>query len=330
MIAALLAALELGGYTLLDPWFLLGVPMFAAATLLRRWRPRAALPAAQTALFAALPRTLRARCVHVPLWLAGTAACVLVVALARPVRREILPQKEAGIDIALVVDLSSSMQIDDMDQSNALRRVDAARQRALEFAQRRDHDRVAFIAFSRYAELRCPPTLDEKALAAFLTAIDTVPPNSEFDGTAIGVAIAKAVQLLDTSTAKSRVVVLLSDGENTVDTIPVDEAVKLAADAKIRIHAIGLGHGTPTPFGFRPLDFAALKLAAEKTGGKFFAAKTDADLGEVYAEIDRLERTELDDPRYRLVDGFQWPLGTGLLLLVLALLLEVGWIRRAP
>jgi Ca-activated chloride channel family protein len=324
------APFEIAGYTLLDPWFLLGVPLFVAATLLRRWRPRAALPAAQTALFAALPRTLRARCVHVPLWLAGAAACVLVVALARPVRREILPQKEQGIDIALVVDTSSSMKIDDMDESGTLRRVDAARQRALEFAARREHDRVAFIAFARYAELRCPPTLDEKALAAFLQAIDIVPPGSELDMTAIGVAVAKAVQLLEKSTAKSRVIVLLSDGENNVDAITVEDAVKLAVDAKIRIHAIGLGHGTPTPFGFQPLDFAALKLAAQKTGGRFFEAKSDADLGEVYGAIDRLEKTELEDPRYRVVDGFQWPLGGGLLLLVLALLLEIGWIRRAP
>ncbi len=325
------AWLEVAGYTLLDPWFLLGLPLVLVLTALRRARPRAALPAAQTAWFAQLPATLRVRCVHVPLRLMCLAGCVLVVALARPVRREIVPQHEEGIDIVMVVDTSSSMKIDDMEQRTGLRRIDAARQRALEFATRRPNDRIAFVAFARFAELRCPPTLDEKALAMFLAAVDIVPEQTELDGTAIGVAIAKAVQVLSKSTAKSKVVVLLSDGENTVtDSIDVDDAIKLASDAGVRIHTIGLGHGQLTPFGFQELDFAALKQAAVRTHGQFFAAKTDADLADVYAEIDRLEKSELDDPRYRVVDGFEWPLGLGLAVLLLALLLEVAWIRGVP
>jgi Ca-activated chloride channel family protein len=209
--------------------------------------------------------------------------------------------------------------------------MDAARQRALEFAAARTDDRVAFIAFSRYAELRCPPTLDERALAAFLEATDTVPEQSELDGTAIGVAIAKAVQVLRKSTAKARVAVLLSDGENTVDTIDVETAVKLATDDGVRIHTIGIGRGMPTPFGgFQPLEFEALKLAAEETGGRFFQAESDADLQAVYGEIDRLEKTELEDPRYRTVDAFAWPVGIGLSVLLLALLLDVLWIRGVP
>ena len=321
---------DLGGYTLLDPWFLLGVPVFLFATLLRRWRARAALPSAQTHLFAGLPRTWKQRCGNLPLWLLLVSGCVLVVALARPVRREVVPQKEQGVDIALVVDTSSSMKIDDMDEQKSLRRMDAARTRALEFAAARRDDRIAFIAFARYAELRCPPTLDERALAAFLTATDTVQEQTELDGTAIGVAIAKAVQVLQKSTAKARIAVLLSDGENTVNTIEVDAAVKLAADAGIRIHTIGIGQGQPTPFGVQPLDFQALKLAAEKTGGQFFAARSDRDLAAVYGEIDRLEKSELEDPRYRTVDAFAWPVGIGLAALLLALLLDVLWIRGVP
>jgi len=323
-------AFEAFGYTLLDPWFLLGVPVFLLAAALRSWWPRAALPAAHTGLFEGLPRTLRSRCVLLPMWLFALAGCVLVVALARPVQRELVPQREEGIDIVLVTDTSSSMNIDDMEEGGSLRRIDAARQRALEFAAARVNDRVAFVAFARYAELRCPPTLDEKALAAFLEATDTVPEQTELDGTAIGVAIAKAVQVLEPSDAESKVVVLLSDGETTVDTIPIEDAVKLAVDAEVRIHAIGLGHGQLTPFGFRPLDFADLKKAAAETGGKFFQAKTDADLAAVYDEIDRLEKTELEDQRYRIVDAFEWPLGVGLPLLLLAVLLEVLWIRGVP
>jgi Ca-activated chloride channel homolog len=322
--------LEIAGWSLMDPWFLLGVPMFAFATVVRQWSARAALPAATSQLFRGLPRTLRRRCVHLPLWLSCTAACVLVLALARPVRRELVPQHEQGVDIVLVVDVSSSMKIRDMDDDGKLRRVDAARERAMEFAAARTDDRVAFVAFARYAELRCPPTLDENALAAFLAATDTVPEGSEFDNTATGVAVAKAVAILEHSTAKSKVVVLLSDGETTDDTILPADAAKLAVDAGVRIHAIGLGNGMPSFGGFVPLDFKDLRMLAEKTGGEFFEAHSDKDLARVYHAIDQLEKTELEDPRYRIIDGFEWPLALGLSTLLLALLLEVLWIRGVP
>ena len=327
MMAALF---EVWGHTLLDPWFLLLGLAFLAVAAWRRMRPAAALPCADARSFDGLPVTLRARCVHLPLWLMLVAGISLSVALARPVRREIVPQRQEGIDIALVVDLSSSMNIEDTEDRARPRRIDAARERAMEFARARKNDRVSFVAFSRYAELRCPPTLDEDALAAFLASTDTVPENSELDGTAIGVAIAKAVQLLEPSEAKAKVVVLLSDGETTVRTIEIEDAVKLAKDAKVRIHAIGLGQGMPTPFGFRELEFADLKRAAQETGGVFFQPKTDKDLGEVYARIDELEKSEIEDPRQRFVDAFVWPLGFGLSCALLALLLETLWLRGAP
>ncbi len=327
MIAALF---EIGGWSLLDPWFLLGVPALLVVAFFRLWRERAALPAAQTSLFADLPRTWRVRCVHVPLALTVLGGCILVLALARPVRRELVPQREEGIDIALVVDLSSSMQIADMDDRKPIRRIDAARQRAKDFAAARTRDRIAFVAFSRFAELRCPATLDEKALAAFLSAIESVPQNSELDGTATGVAVAKAVKVLEKSAAKSRVIVLLTDGETTVDTIAVEDAIKLAADAKIRVHTIGIGRGQPTFGGFIPLEFKDLKALSARTGGKFFHAETDAELAEVYGEIDTLEKTELEDPRYRTVDGFAWPLAAGLASLLLALLFDLLIVRGVP
>jgi Ca-activated chloride channel family protein len=329
----MIAALELRGWTVLDPVFLLGVPMFVLVAAWRLRRPGAALPSAQTELFAGLPRTLRARCRHLPLWASALAGCLLVVALARPVRRELLPQREQGVDIALVIDTSSSMSLTDMDEREPVRRVDAARIRALEFVAARTHDRVAFIAFARYAELRCPPTLDEQALRAFVGVTDAVAEGSDFDGTALGVALAKAVQVLERSTAKSKLCVLLSDGETTRNlpgTILPEDAAKLAADAGIRVHTVGIGQGMPTFGGFVPLEFRDLKLFAEKTGGRFFEARSDRDLQQVYAEIDRLEKTELEDPRYRMADGFALPLGAGLLLLLGSLLLEVFWIRRVP
>ncbi|MEO6597323.1 MAG: VWA domain-containing protein [Planctomycetota bacterium] len=327
----MIAIWNLGEITLLDPWFLLAIPLALLAALWRVRRPRAALPTASSSLFAGLVPTWRQRAAGLPLIAKLLAAICLAVAVARPVLREVVPMREQGIDILLVVDTSSSMIIDDMSTTESVRRIDAARKRAQEFAAARKNDRVGMLAFARYAELRCPPTLDEQALAAFLRVLDTVPQNSEIDGTAIGTAIAKAVQVLAKSKAKSRVVVLLTDGENTVADILPQDGAKLAKDAGVRVHTIGLGNGQPMVFGgFRPLDFTELRQIAETTGGQFFQPKSDSDLADVYGHIDELEKSELEDPRYRTVDHFEWPLGIGLLLMLLALLSEVLVFRRVP
>ncbi|MCA8964192.1 MAG: VWA domain-containing protein [Planctomycetes bacterium] len=318
------------GVTLLDPWFLLVIPVALLAALWRARRAPAAVPTAAVGLFAGLRPTLRQRLLWLPLAGKVLAACCLGVALARPALREVVPTQEEGIDILLVVDTSSSMITEDMSDSEPLRRMDAARRRAEEFAAARVNDRVGLIAFARYAELRCPPTLDEHALAAFLRVLDTVPQNTELDGTAIGTALAKAVQVLQKSTAKSKVVILLSDGENTVDDILPEDGAKLAKDAGIRVHAIGLGRGELTPFGLRRFGFGDLRKIADITGGQFFQPQSDADLGEVYAKIDELEKSELQDPRYRTVDRFEPALAAGLGALLLALLAEALWLRRVP
>jgi len=319
-----------GELSLLDPWFLLAIPLAVLAVVWRAIRPRAAMPTAAATLFAGAPRTLRQRVQWLPLLGKLFAAVCLGVALARPVLREIVPIHEEGIDILLVVDTSTSMKIEDMSQTEKLRRMDAARTRAEEFAAARKKDRVGLVAFARYAELRCPLTLDETALAAFLRVLDTVPEGTELDGTAIGTSLAKAVQVLQQSEAESKVVVLLTDGETTVLDITPEDGAKLAKDAGIRVHTIGLGNGQPTPFGFRPLDFADLRSIAETTGGQFFQPRNDDDLAVVYERIDELEKSELEDPRYRTADRFEWPLAAGLLLLLGSLLCEVFLFRRVP
>lgn len=326
----MIASLEIGRLVLLDPWFLAGLPVALAAFAWRTWQPRAALPTAAITLYATAGRTLRQRLLFVPRVLTLLAALSLVVALARPVERSVAPIKEQGIDIVLVLDTSSSMEIPDMDVREPKTRMEAARERALEFAAARTNDRVGLVAFARFAELRCPPTLDEKALAAFLRAIETVPQGTELDRTAIGIGLGKAVQVLQKSTAKARVVVLLSDGQNNIEEVLPLDAAKLAKDAGIRVHTIGLGNGVPRFGGFQPLDFADLRKIAEASGGQFFEPKSDRDLAEVYARIDELEKTELEDPRYRMVDRFEWPLGIGLLLLAVALLLDALVFRRVP
>lgn len=326
----MIAAFEVGGYTLLDPWFLLAAPLFLLAGWRRAVTRPAALPTASASLFVGLPRTLRQRVAGVPLLLKVLAGICLALALARPVHRDVIPLREDGIDIVLVVDTSSSMLQEDMRVNDSYRRMDAARERAMEFAAARMHDRVGLVAFGRYAELRCPPTLDEEALAAFLRVLDTQPRGSEFDATAIGTALAKAVQVLEKSNAKSKVAILLSDGQNNVDDIDPVAAAKLAKDKGVRVHTIGLGQGVPSLFGFQKLSFDELKDIAETTGGLFFAARSDSDLEEVYERINEMETSEREDPRYRTVDRFEWPLGIGLLLMFLAVLFDALIVRRVP
>jgi Ca-activated chloride channel family protein len=326
----MIAAFEVVGYTLLDPWFLLAAPLFLLAGWRRAVTRRAALPTASASLFAGLPRTLRQRIAWVPLLAKVLAGLCLALALARPVQLDVIPLREDGIDIVLVVDTSSSMLQEDMRTNDSYRRMDAARERAMEFAAARTHDRVGLVAFGRYAELRCPPTLDEEALAAFLRVLDTQPRGSEFDATAIGTALAKAVQVLGKSTAKSKVVILLSDGQNNVDDIDPVDAAKLAKDKGVRVHTIGLGQGIQSVFGFQELSFDELKTIAETTGGLFFAARSDSDLEKVYERIDEMETSEREDPRYRTVDRFEWPLGLGLVLMLLAILFEALIVRRVP
>ena len=321
--------LAAGAWTLLDPWLLLlGAPALGVL-LWRLRRERAALPIASLAPLHDLPRTLRQRLVQLPLLLHGVAALGFVLALARPVAREVMPLRELGVDILLIVDRSSSMLSPDMD-ARGTTRMQAARDNAIAFAKARTTDRVGLLTFARYPELTCPLTLDQDALAAFLRGVETVPPRSAEDGTAIGVALAQVSQTLAPSKATSKVAVLLSDGEQTVHDIGFEDGAKLCADAGVRVHTIGIGSGEQTMLGMQELSFEALRKAAEVTKGKFFRARSAADLAEVYAEIDALEKIELDDPRYRTTDYFHWPLLLGALCIALGLVLESTWLRRLP
>jgi len=322
-------------WSLMDPWFLAALPVVFLLFGWRLLRSRAALPVASSALLVGLPRTLRVRLWLLPLILQTLAMIALTIALARPVTRDLLPIREKGIDIVLVLDISSSMLAADMSRTQELTRMAAAREKALEFAKARVSDRVGLLTFARFPELRCPLTLDQDALASFLRTVETVGERSPENKTAIGVALAKAVSLLEESVAKSKVVVLLSDGENNVPDILPADAAKLAEDAGVRVHCIGLGAGQvfrDPIFGQREVkpQFKSLKTIAKICDGEFFEAESGSELTRVYDRINDLEKVELEDPRYRTVDLYRYPFVLGAGLLLLQLVLELLWIRRVP
>ncbi len=283
-----------------DPWFLAALPLGLLASFLSsRKRPRARVGALDSE---GLPISLRQRLLFLPPLLGWIGLALLSIAMARPLRANFAQTDVSeGVDILCAIDRSGSMQFEDLEANRS--RLAVVKEVVAQFAVRRMTDRegasdsVGLLAFARFPELRCPQTLDVDALTGFLEDVRLVERQSE-DGTAIGVALAKAVALLDDSQAKSRVVVLLTDGENNVEDILPLDAARLAADKHVRVYTILAGRYQYVQDmfgGARPveaeLDPSELIEIAAMTGGEFYRARNRQELENIYAEIEKLERT---------------------------------------
>jgi Ca-activated chloride channel family protein len=245
----------------------------------------------------------------------------LVVALARPASREVREDPREGVDVLLALDAASSMTTNDLDGARA--RLDVARDAAAAFVRGRPDDRVGLVTFARYPDLRCPPTLDHEALLRILEAVVPVASDDPEDATGIGTAVARAAQVLSTSPLASRVVVLLTDGEENVASegapgeIAPAHAAQLARRLGVRVHAIAAGRGRPDRSGaFVPVDTRAVEEVARATGGGFFRAEDAGGLRAVFARIDEMERSAFSEPRYAFEDRFLPLLALGIVLLV--------------
>ena len=230
------------------------------------------------------------------------AYILIVLALARPQFKNTTVERNAeGIDIVMVLDLSTSMKAEDLKPN----RFEAARNVAEDFIDKRVSDRIGLVAFARKSFTVVPPTLDYDLLKRLLN--DVVMGIVE-DGTAIGMGIATAVNRLKESEAKSRVIILLTDGQNNSGEIDPVTAADLAVTYGIKIYTIGAGtRGTaPYPikdpvFGTRYLnvkvdiDEEMLTRIAEMTGGEYFRATNTERLQEIYERIDELEKTEIEE-----------------------------------
>jgi Ca-activated chloride channel family protein len=256
-----------------------------------------------------LPGSWRIRLLPLPQMLKVLGLLLVVVALARPVHREPLPFETEGIDILLCLDISSSMTANDMDRRRT--RLDVAKDAAAQFITGRPGDRIGLICFAGYPDLFCPPTLDHDALKALLSEVTTVISDSPEGATGIGTAVARAAQVLSHSEAKSRVVILLTDGaenvatERTPDEIAPVHAAQLCEELDVRVYTIAAGIGNPDPSGnWIELDTDQVERLAERTGGRFFEARDAGAVAGVYAFIDALEKVELEEPRYKVDEGF--------------------------
>ena len=276
---------------------------------------------------------------RLPLWLRSLCLAAWIVAAAGPrlgsARAEL---RSEGISIVLAVDVSSSMLAEDFSPAN---RLDVARRTATEFVRARSSDRVGLVAFAGQALTQVPITTDYQVLEE---AIHQLRVGILEDGTAIGTAIATSANRLRRAPGKSKVVVLLTDGENNKGTVDPRTAAQAAATFGIRIYTIGVGTQgeAPVPTGQGPLglryetmpvkiDEQLLGEVAQTTGGRYFRATDAASLSNIFAEINRLEKTPVQHLVYRRFDeAYRWPLGIGLLALALELVLAATFAVRVP
>lgn len=336
--------LELWGeLSLSDPLFLVLLPLAWLALWYgrgRRGRARGRVPAVPVQPGRL---SLAQRLGFVPFVLQGLALSLVVLALARPLRGDVrMTSVSEGVDIAVVIDRSSSMTLQDLDFEG---RVDRGRSRlevvqevVADFATRRmtdregNADRVAVFSFARYPQILCPFTLDADAVRGFVDSIEPANGNTPEDGTAIGMALAKAVAVLRETDAKSKIIVLLSDGEETVHAIEPLETAPMAAEEGIKVYTVYAARYVQTGFGFRDADRMQadeLQEIAAQTGGRFFRAKDQKGLEDAYATIEELERTPREEERsIDQYDLYPKLLAYGLACYALAWLLGSTLLRR--
>lgn len=324
-----------------DGWWLVALALLPLAALLRariaRRRPRAVRYSAVSSVRAAGAGA--SRWAHrIPSILRGLALAALMVALARPqsgsTTENVLTE---GIDIVLVLDISTSMLAEDLQPN----RLEAAKAVAADFVAGRRNDRIGLVAFAGEAFTQAPLTLDYGVVASLIAELD---PSMITDGTAVGMGLATALKRLETSDAASKVVILLTDGRSNRGEIGPLTAAEMAEALGVRVYTIGAG-GTgeariPVDDPLRgrvyatmrvDIDEESLRRMAELTGGRYFRATDAESLAAIYDEIDELERTEIEVENFtRYTERFPVPLALGLLLLLAEVTLAQTAFRRLP
>jgi Ca-activated chloride channel homolog len=318
-------------------WLLLFLPAIGYYLWWRRRKMTVVLQFSSLQVFDKIPRTVRERMRHIPIGLRMMAIALFIIALARP---QSVSDKQnistEGIDIVLELDLSGSMLAEDFNPN----RIEAAKQVASEFIDDRMNDRIGLVVFSAESFTQCPLTTDYPVLKNLLRDVKN---GMIADGTAIGLAIANGVNRLKDSKAKSKVMILLTDGVNNRGEIDPITAARIAATYGIRIYTVGVGaqgeapYPVQTPFGIRrqmipvDLDEKVLTQVADMTGGKYYRATDNRKLKAIYKEIDQLERTKIEVTAYkRYSELFGGWLIAGLLTFVLEIGLTSTLLRKNP
>jgi Ca-activated chloride channel family protein len=325
-----------------NPKFLLllaVVPLLLYLEMKRGRERRASFLYSSTRLFTGLPVTPKARMARFPVALEILSLVLIVIALARPQggrgEQEVFSE---GIDIMLVLDISGSMKSEDFTPSN---RLNVAKEVIGEFIDHRKDDRIGLVLFAAGGITQCPLTVDHVALKKLLNAASI---GMIEDGTAIGVAIATGVNRLKDSKAKSKVMVLLTDGVNNRGEIDPVTAAELASTFGIKVYTIGVGKKGTAPypvddpvFGRRyvqvqvEIDEDVLRKIASATGGTYYRATNPEALRKIYEEIDTMEKT-IVKTRNRVIYTEMYPafVVPAVLALSLSVILSGSIMRRLP
>jgi Ca-activated chloride channel family protein len=324
-------------------WAALAGPLVVLAARLReRGGSAVAFPGA--ARLQGVAPGLRARLRHLPVLVAGLGLSIGAVALARPqhgtLREDVTTQ---GVDIVVALDVSGSMAAEDFQPRN---RLEVAKDVVAGFVKRRTHDRVGLVAFAGKSLTKAPPTTDT---AVLLRQLEDVRLEMLPDGTAIGSGLATSLTRLRRSQAKSKVIVLVTDGANNAGEIDPATATDLARAMEVRVYSVLVGRGGQVPMPVRArdpftgrvvqqtvmaevqIDEGLLKTISERTGGEFFRAEDSASLRRIFERIDQLEKTEIHHSAYRRYRELFFPVLAGAAaLLAAAAALWASGLRVAP
>lgn len=233
---------------------------------------------------------------------------LIIIGLSGPRRVDTLQESKVEVvDIVLVIDISSSMLATDFDPN----RLEAVKTTADQFITNREGDRIGLLVFAGETFIQCPLTVDHDVITGLLK--DVTVAEQSYDGTAIGMAIANATNRLRGSRAKSKVMILLSDGSNNAGELDPLTAADLASQFGIKIYTIGAATERSVTYipgrgrVLNEIDEQTLKQIADQTGGRYYRARDESMLREIYAEIDALEKTEINVKEYtRFEELFAW------------------------
>jgi Ca-activated chloride channel family protein len=274
---------------------------------------------------------------HVPFILRSIAIILLIVILARPQSTNSWQNSNTeGIDIMMAMDISTSMLAQDLKPN----RLEAAKDVAAAFINGRPHDNIGLVVFAAESFTQCPLTIDHGVL---LNLFKGIQPGIIEDGTAIGLGLANAVSRIKDSQAKSKVIILLTDGVNNTGEIAPVTAAGIAKTFGVRVYTIGVGTKGEAPYPFQTaygiqyqnvpveIDEPTLKQISATTGGQYFRATDNASLKEIYSEIDQLEKTKISVQQYsKKQDEYEkWAILL-LSLLVIEFLLRNTLVRNIP
>jgi len=318
-------------------YLLLLIPVAIAWYWFRDPGTRAKLQISDYSAFLEKSKSLKQYFQHLLFIFRALAFALLVTALARP--QSTLSRQSVsveGIDIVLAMDISGSMLAEDFKPN----RLEAAKEVAEDFIKGRPSDRIGLVVFSGESFTQCPLTTDHPVL---INLFDEIKSGMIEDGTAIGDGLSTAVSRLKESQAVSKVIILLTDGENNRGFIDPKSAAEIARVFGLRVYTIGIGtigtapYPVPTPFGIQyqqmevRIDEPLLKQIAEMTNGRYFRATNNLKLKEIYSEIDKLEKSKVDVTEFRRKKEEFKPFAlTALILLLLDFILGITVFRKFP